>query len=61
MLDEILDELRATLEEIRALLKELDTRMGEAYEAFLVRLAHGLYRFGYRLKGEEYEPPEDWE
>jgi hypothetical protein len=60
MPDEVLDELAATLEKIRATVQELDTRLGEAYERFLDTLAHRLYRFGYRLQGEEYGP-EDWE
>jgi hypothetical protein len=47
-------------------MKELDTRLGKAYDVFLIRLANRLYAFGYRVKGEEYEPydpydPDDWE
>jgi hypothetical protein len=61
MLDELMDELAATLEEIWATIQELDIRLGEAYEAFRESLGHRLYRFGYRLEGEEYEPPDDWE
>ena len=56
----MLDELAATLEEIRAAVQELDTQLTEAWDAFLVRMAHRLYRFGYRLQGEDYER-EDWE
>lgn len=41
-------------------MQELDARLGEAYEALPIRLAHRLYRFGYWVQGEEYEP-EDWE
>ena len=56
----MLDELAVTLEEIRTTIRELDTQLGEAYDAFLVRVAHRLYRFGYRLQGEEYDRA-DWE
>jgi hypothetical protein len=66
MLDLILDELEAILNEVGPKLKELDVRLGKAYEAFLIRLANRLYSFGYGVKGEEYEPydpldPEDWQ
>ena len=66
MLELILDELEAVLNELEATLKQLDARLGKAYEAFLIRLANRLYAFGYRVKGEEYEPydpndPEDWQ
>jgi hypothetical protein len=61
MLDAILDELQAVFAELAATLKELDTKLGKAYEAFLERLAHRLYRFGYWLQGEEYELTDDWD
>jgi hypothetical protein len=63
VLDTVLDELAATLEEIRATVQELDTQLSEAWDSFLIRVAHRLYRFGYRLQGEEYElyDREDWE
>jgi hypothetical protein len=60
MLDALLDERAATLEGIRATAQELDTQLSEAWDSFLTRLAHRLYRFGYRLQGEDYEP-EGWE
>jgi hypothetical protein len=66
MLDAILHELDAVLNELGAALKELDARLEKAYDVFLIRLANRLYAFGYRVKGEEYEPydpydPDDWE
>ena len=66
MLDLILDELEAVLAELGATLRELDARLAKAYDAFLIRLANRLYSFGYRVKGEEYDPydpnnpPEEW-
>jgi hypothetical protein len=66
MLDTLLHELDVVLDDIGATLKELDTRLRKAYDAFLIRLANRLYSFGYGVKGEHYEPydpndPEDWE
>ena len=59
----MLDELAATVDEIRATIRELDTQLTEAWDAFMIRLAHRLLRFGYRLQGEEYEPcdRDEWE
>jgi len=51
-----MDGLAATLEDIGATIQELTTLLSEAYHPFLVRLGHRLYRFKYRLRGEEYEP-----
>jgi hypothetical protein len=60
MLDAILDELQAIFAELRAAVKELDTRLSEAYYAFRDRLGQAPHRLGYRLQGKDYEP-EDWE
>jgi hypothetical protein len=66
MLDTLLHELEAVLDELGATLKEPDGRLAKAYDAFLIRLANRLCSFGYRVKGEEFEPydpndpPEDW-
>jgi hypothetical protein len=61
MLDAVLDELAATLEAIGEAIQELTIRFGGACRSFLERLGHRLYRFGYRLQGEEYEPEDHWE
>jgi hypothetical protein len=61
MLAEVLDELAATLDEIRATIQQLDIRLREAFDSFRTGVAHRLYRLGYRLQGEEYEPPADWD
>ena len=60
MLDAFLDELADTLDDIRETIRELDTQLTEAWDAFMIRLAHRLYQFGYRLQGEEYDRA-DWE
>lgn len=60
MLEAILDVLAATLEEIRTTVREVDTQLSEAWDSFLVRVAHRLYRFGYLLQGKEYDR-EEWE
>jgi hypothetical protein len=56
MLDAVLDDLATTFDEILTMVRELDTHLGEAHQAFLGRLGDALYRLGYRLQGEEYEP-----
>lgn len=33
----------------------------DPFESFLGKLGHRLYRFGYRLQGEEYEPEDNWD
>jgi hypothetical protein len=56
MLDTILDGLDVILTELGATLKELDAWLGKACDAYLIRLANRLYRFGWRVQGDEYEP-----
>ena len=59
MRDTFLDDLKAVFSDLGATLKEVDTHLSNAYHAFLDRLGHRLYRFGYRLQGEEYNSPDD--
>lgn len=49
----MLDELAAALDNIRIPIRDLDKRIGDACDSFLVRMAQRLYRFGFRLQGEE--------